>query len=426
MAELSPRVWGPEPDGLTRRDRRPCEYSTYIPDRLMAREFLLEGETAAEVSDAEAAIIRLNAESTALADTEILARILLRAESVASSRIEGLVIGARRLLEAEASREYTGSTTDVTASEVLANIDAMTRAVELSQNGSRITVEMLCEIHRHLLAGTRLEEHGGRLRTEQNWIGGSSYNPWSAEFVPPPPEMVEALLQDLCDFCNGDSLPAVVQAAVAHAQFETIHPFVDGNGRTGRALVHMILSRRGLAPRVVPPVSLVLATRSRDYVAALGEYRYVGESGSAAAISGLNAWVALFAGACRRAVEDSNAFERRMRVLEEEWRGRLKSVRRGSSLELLLRAFTGAPVLTINGAAELLGRTFAAVNRAMNELVEVGIVREVTLKKRDRAFEAPEVIDAFTDLERQLASPGSNTRTSPPSRPAPARVTRAD
>ena len=96
--------------------------------------------------------------------------------------------------------------------------------------------------------GTRLERHGGRLREQQNWIGGSNYNPCSAAFVPPPPEPCRRCSRTLA-FFNGDDLPALVQAAIAHAQFETIHPFVDGNGRTGRALIHVILRRRGLAPR---------------------------------------------------------------------------------------------------------------------------------------------------------------------------------
>src|SRR6201999_2938774 len=112
--------------------------------------------------------------------------------------------------------------------------------------------------------------------------GGISFNPCSAVFVLPPQEHVLGLMQDLCEFCNQDALPAVVQAAMAHAQFETIHPFVDGNGRTGRALVHVILRRRGVAPRLLPPVSLVLATWATDYVAGLTATRYSGTQTSAA------------------------------------------------------------------------------------------------------------------------------------------------
>ena len=220
---------------------------------------MFDGDVAADVADAEAALVRLDATAGALADTEALARLLLRAEAVASSRIEGLEVGGRRLLRAQAAHQLGEDPRDVTAVEVLGNIEAMLWAVEAVPPGGAITVEIVLEGHRRLLAGTRLAEHGGRTRTVQNWIGGSDYNPCAAAFVPPPHELVDELLSDLSAFCNDDSLPAVAQAAIAHAQFETIHPFADGNGRTGRALIHLVLRRRGLAPRILPPVSLILA-----------------------------------------------------------------------------------------------------------------------------------------------------------------------
>src|SRR5262249_38906657 len=151
--------------------------------------------------------------------------------------------------------------------------------------------------------------HAGRLRDRQNWISGSSYNPCSAAFVPPPPERVAALMEDLCAFCNGTDLPAIAQAAIAHAQIETIHPFADGNGRTGRALIHVILRRRGLAPLVLPPVSLMLATWSTDYVGGLTAMRYAGDAGSEDAQRGVDRWVALFAAATTRAVGDAERYE---------------------------------------------------------------------------------------------------------------------
>ncbi|MDZ4178326.1 MAG: Fic family protein [Coriobacteriia bacterium] len=421
MAEFERRVWEPSPDGLTRRDRRPCEYYTYLPDRLLGRNYLLTGETAADVADAENAVTALNVRANALASTEVLARILLRAESVASSKIEGLVVGPRRLLEAEVAREIDGATSDVTAAEVLANVDAMDRAIKLSGEGVNITPDLLRDVHRSLLAGTPSAHLGGEFRQEQNWIGGSNYNPCTAAFVPPPWELVEGLVDDLCAFCNDDSLPAIAQAAIAHAQFETIHPFIDGNGRTGRALVHMVMRRRGLALRVQPPISLVLATISEGYIEALGAYRYEGDSGSAEAVEGVNRWIALFAGACVRAVADAEGFEDRMREIESEWRTRLGSVRRGSSVDLLLKLLPGAPVITVTGASAVLGRTFAAVNNAVDALVNAGILRQVNVGRRNRAFESVEVIEAFIGLERQLGSPADDTRIEPPVRPTPRR-----
>jgi Fic family protein len=218
---------------------------------------------------------------------------------------------------------------------------------------------------------------------------------------------------------NGDSLPAVAQAALAHAQFETIHPFVDGNGRVGRALVHLLLRRRGVATRVLPPVSLILATWAQEYVDALTGTRYRGAASSRAAREGLDRWVGLFAMATRRAVADADAFEERVQLLELTWRKRLGRVRTGSAADLLLRRLPGAPVLTVRSAAEMIGRSAQATGQAVTRLAEARVLSQTTVGKRNRAFEAPEVIRTFTALERRLAGPFGDTRTAPPTRRVP-------
>ncbi len=421
MARVIRRRWeSAHIPGLPRRDRLPCDYQAYLPDPLEGRSFLLEGSVVAELAEAETDIIRLNSEAASLVETEAMARLLLRAESVASSWIEGLEVGGRRLLRAEAARLLGEGTGDVTAEEVLGNIEAMRWSIDALAKAERITIDGILESHRILLAGTRLANHAGRLRTEQNWIGGSEYNPCSAAFVPPPPDLVRPLMEDLCGFCNVDNLPAVAQAALAHAQFETIHPFADGNGRTGRTLIHVILRRRKIASRALPPVSLVLATWARGYVQGLTDTRYRGSSTSAPAREGVNKWIAFFASACRRAVSDAVDFEERIREIQIRWRERLGRVRKSSSVELLLERLPGAPILNVKTAAELIDRSFPQANEAIARLERAGILRRTTVGKRNRAFEARDILDAFTDLERQLASPGGNTRTSRPSRRAPA------
>jgi Fic family protein len=426
MSKVVKRRWSSTlgGSGLPRRDTRPCEYEAYVPDLLVGRRIMLDGEVAADVADAETAITRLNAEARALVDTEALARILLRAEAVASSRVEGLVIGTRRLLRAEVLRNLSETPSDVTAHEVLNNIDAMVLAVGSIGAGDHIAPNLLLELHSRLLRGTRLEEYGGQFRDEQNWIGGSGYNPCSADFVPPPPELVPNLITDLCEFCNTDDLPAVAQAAIAHAQFETIHPFVDGNGRTGRALIHMVLRRRGLSERVLPPVSLVLATLVRGYIDGLTAFRHVGSSASPRAREGLNTWIGRFAGACTRSVQDAMAYESRAAELEASWRVRLGPVRANSATDRILCILPGAPILTVDGAARLLGRTFNPANEAIQRLVGAGILRQVNIGRRNRAYEAPEIIAAFAALERLLASPEGETRASKPARRVPERVDR--
>ena len=405
MARFESRRWEGDAAGLTRRDRAPCDYEFYLPDSLAGRTFALDGEVAADVSDAEAALVRLNTSGSALAGAESLARLLLRAESVASSRIEGLVIGGRRLLRADAARQMGEEPGDVTAVEVLGNIDAMTWGVAAVEPGGQITVEMLLEVHRRLLAGTNIEEHGGRFREVQNWIGGSSYNPCSAAFVPPPPEFVSGLMEDLCAFCNEDSLPALAQAAIAHAQFETIHPFVDGNGRAGRALVHQVLRRRGYGLLVLPPVSLILAARSGDYINGLTYTRYDGAPGSAAAHNGINRWIAFFASACGQAAEHASRFDAEVSELQSSWRQQVGPARRDSAVHALIETLPAAPVLTVSTAAELTGRSFQATSQGIRRLVEAGVLAQVNVGRRNRAFESPELIEAFNSLERRVANP---------------------
>ena len=417
MAGYDHRQWRGRPTGQTYRDRRPCNYDAYLPDLLAGRDFGLSGDIAADVATAEAALVHLDASATALAGTRSLARLILRAESVASSRIEGLVVGGRRLLRADAARRLGNDPRDRTAEEVLSNIDAMSMGVDAVGPGDPIEPAVLLEMHRLLLAGTPLEEHGGRLRDQQNWIGGSGYNPCAAVFVPPPPEVVEDLFDDLCAFASADAWPPLAQAAIAHAQFETIHPFVDGNGRVGRALIHLVLRRRGLGLRVQPPISLVLATWSSAYMAGLTATRYVGQPDSADARDGFERWVELAAAASLRAAGDAARFEERVQALQAEWLERAGPARRDSALRLLIDALPEAPVLTTSVAADLIGRSLRATTQAMDQLVRAGILVQITVGRRNRAFEAPELIDAFTAFERGLASPEGDTAIEDPSRP---------
>jgi Fic family protein len=375
-------------------------YEAYVPDMLAGRSFRIDGSVAAGLAGAEVDLARLNADATSLVGSASLARILLRAESVASSRIEGLEVGPRRLLRAEAALQAGDNPSDVTAVEVLGNIDAMEFGVQQVSAGTPVTVQLLLDVHQRLFSGTPLALHGGRFRAEQNWIGGSSWNPCSAAFVPPPPELVPGLVDDLVAFVNEESLSPIAQAAIAHAQFETIHPFADGNGRTGRALIHLVLRRRGMADRVVPPVSLVLATCARDYLDGLAATRYRGPASSTRAQEGINLWLAYFAGSCSRAVRDASSFEQRMVSLELQWREQLGRIRAGSAAEELLGRIGAVPILTVAGAAKLIGRTYASANEAIARLADAGILRQITVGRRNRAFEAPDVIAAFTDLGR--------------------------
>ncbi len=419
MGSLRKDRWAPTPDlGLPRSAREGCDYQAYVPDRLGDRRFRIDGGTAADVADAEAAVSALQSTAPALSDSEAVARLLLRAEAVASSRIEGLQVGSRRLLKEEFLSRTGQPQHDVKASEILGNIAAMHEVVAIAGRSGPVTVDVLKELHRTLFAGTEHDHLGGRLREEQNWIGGSPYNPCRATFVPPPPDLVEELLDDLCAFCSGDALSPVAQAAIAHAQFETIHPFADGNGRTGRALIHLILLRRGLVRGTMPPISLILATRSDEYVAGLTATRTVGPPDAAEAQDGIDQWLSTFASATTRAVSDAQRYQQEIEQIQDGWRSQLGTTRSDAAARRLIDVLPASPIITVKTAETLIGRSNPATNHAVGFLETLGILKRTTVGKRNRAFEAPEIIDTFTRLERRLASPDADTYAVPPVRAA--------
>lgn len=415
MGRYEPRLWEGDPAGSTRAERRPCRYDAYVPDALTSAALVLPADVAADLVDVEQAVRRLNDQHPGLANLEPLARFLLRAEAVASSNIEGLVLNVRRLARSEAAEREGLPVTDDTARAVLGNIRALDEALTRASDPARpVTVEDLTAIHTALLTGTREQPWAGVVRTEQNWIGG--INPCSASFVPPPESRVPELLDDLLRYVSGDEHPALLQAALAHAQFETIHPFADGNGRTGRALIQLVLRRRGVATRVLPPISLVLATEAGRYVSALDGTRGTGDT-----TVGQLAWVELFLSATGRACRDASTFADDLVALQVASRSRLGAVRRNSATDLLLTALPSLPVFSVTTAAAHIGRTFQATSDAVARLVEAGVVRQVTLGRRNRAFEAVGLFEAFAGFERALASPEADTSIAPPARPVPAR-----
>lgn len=379
---LLPRTWTYDPALYAPpRYRRACGYEAFLPaclDELPA----LDPAVAGTVAAAEDAIRKLNAGAQpALAP---LARLLLRTESIASSKVEGMQVDARTLARAEARSQSAGRE----AAEIIRNIDAMQLAVEEAATASELTVDRLIEIHAALLAAAPI---AGRLRDRQNWIGGNDYNPCGAAFVPPPPEVVDELLADLLAFCNDDSFSPLAQAAFAHAQFETIHPFEDGNGRTGRALVQVILRRRGLAPDYVPPISVVLAADKRRYIAGLTAFREGRE----------NKWLESFAVASARASELATGYLERVRALQEEWRGRVAPlVRRADAAAwLVIDELPAHPIVSAPVAAAVTRRTRPAVNQALSQLQAAGVLTPLGDGRRNRLWEAAGLLDLLADLE---------------------------
>jgi Fic family protein len=233
----------------------------------------------------------------------------------------------------------------------------------------------------------------GQIRDVQNWIGGNDYNPCGATFVPPPPEEVMALLHDLCAFCNQDRYSPLMQAAIAHSQIETIHPFVDGNGRTGRALIQVILRRRNLAPAFVPPISVVLAANKPSYLRGLETYRE-GDVGE---------WVESFSVAATRAAHLAQRYLDMVEDLKAEWRAQLSASlrpRRDAAAWSVIDALPGHPVITIAIATTATGRTRPAISQAIDQLVTAGVLAPMSEGRRNRSWEAVRLLDLLVEMDR--------------------------
>ena len=384
------REWKPDPSlHAPRKHRRPCSYDAFVPDPIAGLEISIPGEVAALVSTAEAAIASLNA--ALQPPLEPLARLLLRTESIASSKVEGMQLDVHRLARAEATHD-AGRAIGREAADVLRNIDAMQFAMELAVERPTLEEHDLLAIHRVLLEGATGGADAGQFRNEQNWIGGNNYSPCGADFVPPPPDEVERLIEDLCFFCNEDALPPLVQAAIAHAQFETIHPFNDGNGRTGRALVQVLLRRSGLAPIFVPPVSIVFAADKARYIRGLTLFRD----------AEIGAWLEIFATATARAATLAADYQVRVSNLQEEWRAKLRDAsapRSDAAAWAVIDELPAHPIISVPVAVAVSGRTKPAINNAMAQLVEAGVLTPMTEKRRNRAWEADGLLDLIADLE---------------------------
>jgi Fic family protein len=290
-----------------------------------------------------------------------------------------------------------------------------------------VTVEHVLALHRALLPG-QPQHHG--LRTVQNWLGGSARHPLDADFVPPDHEAVPALMADLVDYVNGASHAPLVQAALVHAQFETIHPFTDGNGRVGRALIHTVMARRGLTSSAVLPISLVLATLRDGYVDGLTAYRHDGDPAGPESLRRVRDWIATFTDAAVAAVGQSIMLVEEIEQLRLQWAEQLHSHRAGqgmretpradSATARLLMMLPEAPVVTATTLIRILNVSHPAASAALDELRQAGILQTRKIERNTTAYLATEILDLITLAERRLASTRFDTRTSAPNRSVPA------
>ena len=366
-------------DDLTQaqRERVREPYDAAIIPRIAGRTLDVSGALAAEADDATQLLTRFDAE---VAPGGLpFASILLRTESASSSEIEHLTSGARAIAEAELGERDTGN-----AAQIVRNVRSMEAALSLADT---IDAPSIIAMQSALL-GSFAPELTGRWRQEQVWIGGGSLSPHLADFVPPHHERVPSAMDDLIAFQNRYDIPVLAQVAVAHAHFETIHPFPDGNGRTGRALVHAMLRHNHVTTNVAVPVSAGLLHDIDGYYAALNAYRR----------GNIQPIIEAFARAVSYAVVNGRQLVRDIRATEADWQFRMSGLRSDAAARRLSTLAIAHPVLNYETVARELEVSSPTVFRALDTLVERGVLRPANSQRRNRIWLAEPVLRSLDDF----------------------------
>ena len=319
--------------------------------------------------------------------------VIRRFEGIASSGIEGLQSTLRSVTAHESLRQPS-SPRD--AEEDAATVGAWRQvraALDQAESRAETSLADITKLHRVLLGNTSQAAIAGRLKMEQNWISA----PWvrtpaGAFYVPPPPDLARALMDDLVEYVSSTEHDPLLAACVAHAQFEAIHPFDDGNGRTGRALMHLMLRRRGVTGRLPVPFSAALEAHRRFYYMDLNAHHsFVGEPDHPHRAKALTGWLYLWCDAVELACQAAEVVTDRLGTVIARWED--LRFRSGSSDRRALVMMMTCPVMTAPALAERLDISEQAARRCLRRLVDAGAIVEVPTPRNGRRYEAPEILD---------------------------------
>lgn len=317
-----------------------------------------------------------------------LNHLQLRTEAVDSSKIED--VGASL---ADYGRALLGVGANASAVSMASATRALTRMIDDADECRSIRREAILTAHRELFWRNPAEEHrAGAFRSTQNWVGGSDYSPRGSLHVPPPPETLPAYLDDLFAFANREDLPAVAQAAIVHAQFESIHPFIDGNGRIGRALIHAVLRRRRATRHLTVPIASALVAHRETYFGALDDYRR----------GDVDRIVAMMATAVRVATAESWTTATTMRAIRARWGLALPRARPGQPLFRLLDLLTDEPIINRDRVAGRLGLAPALAQQLLDDATGAGVLARARGSRRAPVWLARDVLREVEDLSTRI------------------------
>ncbi len=369
-----------------REDRMLRSINVQLPPHIADVPLSLDGRTMASMEDAAREITALDREQGA--ELGVMGATLLRTESVASSKIERIEAASE-----DYARALHGNRSNAAATAMAAATTAIDVLIA-SATHAPIEVASILRAHEALMRDDSGERaYAGRFRDVQNWVGGSDHSPRNAVYVPPSPDAVASYMADLVEFCNRTDLPAMAQAAIAHAQFESIHPFTDGNGRVGRALINGVLRHREVTRHVVVPIASALVAHRDRYFDLLDGYR----AGHAAPI------VVAFSEAARVAAAESRQTVARLAQLPTQWRDAIGRVRRGGATDRLLSWATGVAAFTAEDAHDTLDGPLSSVYTAIERLTTAEIVRPLTARQRNQVWGVAAVLDELDDLGARIA-----------------------
>lgn len=339
------------------------------------------------LSSASIELGRLDGIAESLPDPDFFVYSYVRKEAVLSSQIEGTRSSLADVLEFEAGAERRTYPRDVR--EVVNYIRALNNALRRVRGGEPISLALIQETHRELLAGVRGgEDKPGQLKTRQNWIGPPGSSPAIADYVPPPPDETAAAMAALVSFVEqATSDPPILKASVAHSQFETIHPFLDGNGRIGRLLVTLLLAKWGVLRRPVLYLSYFFLKNREEYIRRLQRVRDDGD---------WEGWVGFFLKGVSETSTQATGTARAILALKTDHESTiartLKGTRAGSG-QMLLGYLFRRPVVSVGELSKHLGTTFPTASHLVDDFVRMGLLTEITGQKRYRFFRYQPYID---------------------------------
>lgn len=381
---------------------QPKGYRAFIPATLPPDPPIgMGGGLHQALADASLALGRLDGAVLTLPNPDLFVFMYVRKEAVLSSQIEGTQSSLQDLLAAEAKILAPDRPADV--GEIVNYVAAMNHGLT-RLSSLPVSVRLIREIHERLLQGVRGSHLiPGELRRSQNWLGPGGCTLNEATFVPPPPDVVPQTLGDLERFLHAeDDVPLLIKVGLAHAQFETIHPFLDGNGRVGRLLITFLLCERGALHKPVLYLSHYFKRHRQSYYDHLQSVRETGD---------WEGWLRFYLRGVAEVSAQATETARRILQLREQCRDRILQYfggAAGSGLKVLDGLFR-RPIVSVNEVKEVTGTTYPAANQLVHRLVEQGVLREITGQARNRRFRFDDYVALFADevLESPLTANGN-------------------